>query len=615
MIRFITMFSRSEPLCPPNNSRIDDGGGPIKCSLYRLSMISALLVVATVDAVAANHYVWCGAATNGNGVSLTAAYKDLPSDLTRGDTYYVAGDANCTYAPHTFNDAENGTLIIGIIKVTQAQSGIAGYLSTMAAYPAKWSIPIKLSPQTLSLPEWPICQGYYNFDGVTGSTDAIATPGGQGFVLEASGYLPQGHIYISSNSCGGGSKTFNSITLHHIEVRTQNNDNYAAVPVVACQYAGGLATITTVNPGWSQGWLAGDYVSGSTSNHLVSFGVSGSASPIASASGNIVTIALASSPCANLAFLELDIHSPRGVGGYAIYASYPGNVINGLDVQYCYLHNSGFDNIVYFNFGSQGAGSIIAHNFFTGNIGWPQSHGQPIETAGTSGLTIAYNSFIDGMGTAVVFNNSISGVDAHANNMAFYRNIVAETGSNPNNAGWTALIEDKAQAGCVAAGNSSIQGLLVYNNTIANTNAGAWDTNLGLIENANNCSSGWVAQNNLWYNSIHIGLGFPAISEDYNSVVNTQVAGWVPNTHDFQSNSGSANPFVSTSLNFNLSVNTGPSTCILGRNCLNDGVMLPTPYNVDIVGNLVGANQAFDRGAFQFAIPSNQPSNVQVIVQ
>jgi hypothetical protein len=588
--------------------------GPRPLSFRRIALLVILLAVPTF-CEAANHYIWCGASFDGDGTSLTnpagkgqpGAYNDLPGSLTRGDTYYVAGDPTCIYAPHTFNDVERGASVISVLKVTSAQSGVTGYTSAMAANPAKWVIANKTSPETLSFPEWPICQGYYTFDGITGGTDPIAGPGGQGFVLQSSGSMPQGHIYIASNTCGGGSKTFNNITLHHIEVRTSGTDSYSPMPVTACSYGGGVATITTNTPGWSQGWLVNDYVSGSTSDHFVSFGISGSPLPIASVSGNTVTVALGSSPCSNLAFLELDIGGSGGVGGYAIYAVGLNNVYNNLDIQYDYLHNSGFDNISYFNWGSQGSGSVIAHNYITGNIGWPQSHGQPIETAGSSGLTVAYNFFLGGMGTAVVFNNSIVNVDGHATNMAFYGNIITETGTNLNNSGWTALIEDATPvAGCGAAGNSPINGLVVYNNTIANTNAGKWDLNLGVIENPNNCSSNWTIKDNLWYNSVHVTLGFPAITEDYNTLLNTDTAGWTPNTDDFQTSSGSINPFIST-LNLNLSSETVDPH-------LNDGVTLPSPYNVDFTGNTRGADGTWKRGAYESK--SNRPSpppNLKVI--
>jgi hypothetical protein len=578
--------------------------------------------------LAADHYVWCGASFNGNGASLAnpsgadqpGAYKGLPTNLTRGDTYYVAGDSACNYASHTFNDAESGTAVISIIKVTSAQSGVQGYTSAMVSNPAEWYIASNSSPETYSPPEWPICQGYYTFDGMTGSTDPIVGPGGQGFVLQSSGYM-RGHIYVSTNACSGGPKTFNNVTLHHLEIKTNDNDNYSPLPVTACSYARGVATITTQAPAWSQGWLVGNYVSGSTANHLVSFGISGSAVQVATAVGNTVTVALGSSPCSTLAFLELDIGGSGGVGGYAIYAFAPGNVYNNLDIQYCYLHNSGFDNIVHFDYGAPGTGSVISHNYFTGNIGWPQSHGQPIETAGTSGMTISYNAFIDGMGTAIVFNNSVYMTPGAASNMAFYGNIVALTGNNRNNSGWTALIEDKAPLpGCGATGNSPINGLVVYNNTIANTNStnGAWSLQMGVIENPNNCSSNWTIQNNLWYNSVHISLGFLAITEDYNSIVNTVLAGWSANTHDFHTDSGSRSPFVSVpSNNFNLSSDTGPSGCTPGKNCLRNGVNLSGLYNIDFVGNVAGANGIVDRGAYQGALnlpPPNPPSNLRVTV-
>src|ERR1017187_1020721 len=176
---------------------------------FRRVFVLVMLVAVPLLSEAANHYVWCGASFNGDGTSLNkpagtsqpGAYKDLPGSLARGDTYFVAGDPTCSYAPHTFNEAESGTSVISIVKVTSAQSVIAGYTSAMAANPARWMIATKASPELGSFPEWPICQGFYTFDGITGSTDPVAGPGGQGFLLQSSSYMPQGHIYISSNTC------------------------------------------------------------------------------------------------------------------------------------------------------------------------------------------------------------------------------------------------------------------------------------------------------------------------------------------------------------------------------------------------------------------------------
>src|ERR1700730_9801218 len=78
------------------------------CSSYALIAMIVLIVANPKTSLAANHYVWCGGANNGDGSTLQSArsvggvgaYADLPASLTRGDTYYTAGDPTCTYPPH-----------------------------------------------------------------------------------------------------------------------------------------------------------------------------------------------------------------------------------------------------------------------------------------------------------------------------------------------------------------------------------------------------------------------------------------------------------------------------------------------------------------------------------
>ena len=580
-------------------------------------VLLVFLLTISADSLAANHYVWCGVSFNGDGTSLanpggvgqTGAFNDLPSSLTRSDTYFVAGDPTCTYPPHTFNDAESSTSVISIVKVTSAQSGIPGYASAMATNPASWLQAAPSDPEGFRFPEWSICNSYYTFEGVIGSTDPIAGPGGQGFVLQASGYLVVGHVYIATNLCGGGTKTFTNIVLHHIEVRTEGADNYHAVPVRSCSYDAGTATISTNTPSWSQGWVVGDYVSGQTLSHLVAFGPSGNPPQIATANGNTFTLSLGTNPCPSLAYVEMDNSGNKGVGGPAIYAVGASNSFNGLDIQYDYLHSSSFDTIDYYNSNGQGIGSAVAHNYITGNLCWPQSHGQPIAATASSGLTVAYNFFLDGVGTAVVFNNGAN-YDATSTNMAFYGNIVTESGSNIHNAGYSALIEDY----CTTPGG--VNGLVVYNNTVFNTLNGDWDLNMGPSERG--CGSRWTVSNNLWVNSVKVSLVGSAISQDYNTLLNTPLAG-MPNggTHNFQSNSGSTVPFVSSgSYNFGLVSDTGPAGCTSGTNCFNNGITLPSPYNFGFGGNVVNLTGSFDRGAYQLTpSPPNPPVNLQVTVR
>ena len=64
-----------------------------------------VVVASSSQVIAANHYIRDGG--NGNGTDWNNAWDDLPSSLTRGDTYYVADG---TYGAYQFNDAASGSL-------------------------------------------------------------------------------------------------------------------------------------------------------------------------------------------------------------------------------------------------------------------------------------------------------------------------------------------------------------------------------------------------------------------------------------------------------------------------------------------------------------------------
>lgn len=569
-------------------------------NIWKCTVVLLFLFAFQNVSQAANHYVWCGASGGKTGADFTNAYKDLPSSLTRGDTYYVAGDPTCTYGPHTFNDTESVNSVISVIKVTSTQSGVAGYTSAMATNPATFKVATKADPETFSFPEWPICNSYYTIDGVTGSVDPVAGPGGQGFVLSSSGYIPQGHVYISTNTCASGTaKTFTNITIHHVEIRTNGTDTYQPVTVTGCSYAGGNATITTNTPGWSQGWVQNDYVTGSStppSGSLV-FG----STQISAVSGNQITVPLASSPCASLFAVELDTGG-GGIGGDAIYApgGGPNSFVN-LDIQYNYLHDAGFNNITLFNANGQGSGDVIAHNFFTGNMGWTGAHGQPIQTNATSGLTVAYNVFFNSLGTAIVFNNGVSNVNGTSQNMAVYGNLVYNTGTNLYNTGVGEFIEAYSVDGTCALGSAPITNLYVYNNTIAgnNTANGVYASASGIERDTYSCSTGWVAEDNLWWNSSVADLSYANLTHSYNTVAQGTV-GWGAGagTGDSQYASGCSGngPFSNVSTNnYQLSSET-----VSGCAHLNDGTSLSSPYNVDILGVQRGLDGTWERGAFEF---------------
>jgi hypothetical protein len=110
--------------------------------------------VLTTSAYAANHYVRSGATGANNGNDWTNAWTTLPSTLTRGDTYYIAGG---TYGTYTFDDAPSGSTYIYIKKATTSAHGTdTGWNSAYGTSQAVWT------------GQWRIRSDYLDIDGVTG---------------------------------------------------------------------------------------------------------------------------------------------------------------------------------------------------------------------------------------------------------------------------------------------------------------------------------------------------------------------------------------------------------------------------------------------------------------
>jgi hypothetical protein len=96
-----------------------------------VTFVSALLVFvlgSMAPLFAVNYYVRAGAAGNQNGTDWTNAYNQLPAKLIRGGAYYIAAG---TYPAHTFDDPDDGTKVIAIKAVTQADHGTdTGWVSS-----------------------------------------------------------------------------------------------------------------------------------------------------------------------------------------------------------------------------------------------------------------------------------------------------------------------------------------------------------------------------------------------------------------------------------------------------------------------------------------------------
>ncbi len=118
-------------------------------ALPRLICAIVLITVATA-AAAAVHYVRPGATGANTGADWANAFKALPANLVRGDTYYLGPGA---YGAHTFADAASGTLPITLLRATATDHGTgSGWQAAYASGAATFT-------------HWEIWTDWYVFDG------------------------------------------------------------------------------------------------------------------------------------------------------------------------------------------------------------------------------------------------------------------------------------------------------------------------------------------------------------------------------------------------------------------------------------------------------------------
>ncbi len=160
--------------------------------------VMGLLLLAG-NAAAANYYVRAAATGTRDGSDWVNANTNLPSGLTRGNTYYVASGA---YTSHTFNDADSGTTQITVQKATVASHGTAtGWSDSYATGQASFIAPLLFTSDN------------YTVSGVS-RTDLRT---GHGFLVDntSKGVAGNGCLWVGTSNPQYGS----NITLLYIEVK------------------------------------------------------------------------------------------------------------------------------------------------------------------------------------------------------------------------------------------------------------------------------------------------------------------------------------------------------------------------------------------------------------
>jgi len=571
---------------------------------------------------AANHFIVAGGTGTKSGMDWNNAYADLPSGLIRGDAYFIAGSAT-SYGIHTFNDADSGTSVITIYKAVDCSvvptapycgtlnpASVAGWQASYGTTAALWQDSAQADPLTNTPSPWSFCSDYYTVDGITGTTDPIAGPGGQGFKLRTQNHKQDGLINIGD--CSSTPSGLTNISLNHLEIGGTGPAPYFPSAVTGCSYSGGSATITISS---NTGGIVGDAVAGWTSAGAVLF----SAANNTSIGSTQVVVPLGSSPCATLAYVALDFYPFDYI--FMLNRTNPTETFANITVQNSYIHDTAGSDLY------NGINLQLLHNYVARNRSTPTQHGSIIqldEAANniTSGpVSVAYNFILDASGTGTIEHlGQPTGCNANCGTISglyVYGNIItcgpgASAYTSPECGVGHATVGDNA-------GQNTVLGLQFYNNTISNISpAGPY-----LLSPT---STGAIAYNNLFYNipgdnAVRFeGAGSDAgIVHDYNTVLNSILL-WI-NTcapHDYCTTSGSPDPFVAdASYNFNLM--SDMSAASDSHTAQAQGLLLPSPYNLDFAGIIRGADATWERGAYEFeganSTKPNPPTNLQILVQ
>ena len=174
--------------------------------LLFVTLLPTMLLLGVLSAEAADRHVRAGATGSATGNDWTNAYPTLPSNLTRGDTYYIATG---TYPGRTFNTAESGTALITIKGATVADHGTdTGWAASMSVSAAEGGT------QATFTSGLTFNTSYWVFDGVVGPVGSRTTTE---YGFRMSGIAKTFFVYNLST-------TIQNITLSHISATAPGAD-------------------------------------------------------------------------------------------------------------------------------------------------------------------------------------------------------------------------------------------------------------------------------------------------------------------------------------------------------------------------------------------------------
>jgi len=234
-------------------------------------------------------------------------------------------------------------------------------------------------------------------------------------------------------------------------------------------------------------------------------------------------------------------------------------------------------------------------------------HGENVRFAnGANNLTFRYNQWRSGAGTAVF--GQPCGTCSPSSNVYIYGERIYWVSSDQCSIGGGSFGQCVLGDGIVwsSAGTGVTGNFYFINNTIDGLTSAVMNVGSFTIP-YNSGSTTWgtvLIQDNIISNSIPVSApACPAsctsYTWNYHAYYNTT------NTADTDTNKQvfSSSPFMAeSSQNFQLSGDT------------LSGVSFSSPYNQDSDGNTRGADGTWDRGAFQYALGPNAPTNLQATV-
>jgi hypothetical protein len=513
--------------------------------------------------------------------------------MVRGDTYYVANGAYTT-TNQSFSIADSGAAAITILGATAADHGPAtGWSNSLGVdvSPAKFHPNLTYAGTTTgnNTPIWRFISSNWVVNGNNCTANQIRKSG-QGFLIDdsvSSVGSSSEQSAVVTNSTEAVNVTLQCVEMIGAGTGSEIGDS-VSISSITCT-GGNTVTVTLA---LAARFFGPDAASNRPGTQIAVSGVTGG-------SGFNTTQAVVTGNPSSTSFTYTSPCTPGGSGGKVdgVYTWF-NNSINtsgpsgNFVFRYLSIHDTGVP--VHLN---GGYNSLLSeYNYlarWTSNSTL-HSDGYSWNTGTSASSIIRYNLILDGEGSAVFTPLNV----AHVSNLSIYGNVIAQTSGNP----FVRFGYGDGIFACINTG-TTCAGMQFYNNTIANIKtsggSGGHSTAIQALQAID--PSTWKVENNLWYNDDSPRTTAGMAVEDYNTLLNTTVAGGFTGTHDFNTTSGSSDPFVADTSSTPAITGFALSSEQVDAH-LNDGVSthsILAANDTDYTGTTRGVDGTWDRGAFE----------------